>query len=267
LAEPWDEPDTTIAIGRAGDFMNAREPYDTIPAPASLVTGAMDVQDDRFELLFVAWGPRDEAWVLDHVVLSKDDPDPTRRFDPYARADWGRLYGALFGNPGLRFAHALGATVPVSTLCVDSGYLTPQAYALTRYNRAVIFATKGMRELQDGHLIKFASDQETASRTRAPVNLVLVNTSACKQRLADRIADERIHFPDADWCDEEFFAQLTAESAEPLFNPRGVRVGQKWVKTRPRNEVLDLLVLNLAARQIRGTWDLEAYRRKVGIAA
>jgi phage terminase large subunit GpA-like protein len=147
------------------------------------------------------------------------------------------------------------------------GFLTPQAYRFTRFARGTIFATKGMREIQDGHLIKFAGDQETASRQRAPVNLVLVNTAGCKQRLADRIADGRVHFPEADWCHEEFFAQLTAESAEPVFNPRGVRVGQKWVKTRPRNEVLDLLVLNIAARQIRGTWDLEAYRRKVGIAA
>jgi phage terminase large subunit GpA-like protein len=122
-----------------------------------------------------------------------------------------------------------------------------------------------MRELADGHLIKFSEDRETSSRARRPANLILVNTSGCKQRLADRIADGRVHFPRADWCGEEFFAQLTAESAEPLFNPRGVRVGQKWVKTRPRNEVLDLLVLNLAARQIRGAWDLEDYRRKVGL--
>ena len=27
----------------------------------------------------------------------------------------------------------------------------------------------------------------------------------------------------------------------------GVRIGEKWVKTRPRNEIFDLLVLNVAA--------------------
>jgi phage terminase large subunit GpA-like protein len=268
LAEGWEEQNTAITLEPPGGFMAARETYDCIPAPASLVTGAMDIQDDRFELLFCAWGPRDEMWVLEHVVLTKDDADPQRRFDPYARADWARLYGALYGDgtqPGLRFEHACGAQIPVSTLCVDSGYLTPQTYQFTRYHRGVIFATKGMRELQDGHLIKYTEDRETATRGQRPVNLVLVNTAGCKQRLADRIADGRVHFPRADWCHEEFFAQLTAETAEPLFNPAGVRVGQKWIKTRPRNEVLDLLVLNIAARQIRGTWDLDSYRSKVGI--
>ena len=268
LAEGWKEPDTAITLEPPGGFLSTREAYDCIPAPASLVTGAMDIQDDRFELLFCAWGPRDEMWVLEHVIFTRDDPDPARRFDPYARADWARLHRALYGDgtqPGLRFEHTCGAQIPVSTLCVDSGYLTPQAYQFTRYQRGVIFATKGMRELQDGHLIKFAEDRETAWRTRYPVQLVLVNTAGCKQRLADRITDGRVHFPEADWCHEEFFAQLTAETAEPVFNPAGVRVGQKWVKTRPRNEVLDLLVLNLAARQIRGTWDLESYRAMVGI--
>jgi phage terminase large subunit GpA-like protein len=97
------------------------------------------------------------------------------------------------------------------------------------------------------------------------VALVLVNANASKQRLADRIQDGRLHFPVADWCREEFFEQLSAEEAAPIFNPAGVRVGQKWIKRRPRNEVLDLLVLNLAARQIRGTWDLARYRAGLGL--
>lgn len=263
LAEPWEDPNTSISLEPKGGFMAARETYDTIPMPASLVTGAIDVQDDRFELLFVAWGPRDECWALDHVVLSKDDPDPERRFDPYDARDWQRLYQALFGTPGLRFEHASGRHIPVSTLCVDSGYQTAHAYKFSRFNRRVIYPTKGMKELQDGHLIKFSEDKEAAAARG--INLVLVNTGGCKQRLADRIGDGRLHFPIADWCHEEFFAQLTSETAEPVFNPAGVRVGQKWVKQRPRNEVLDLLVLNLAARQIRGTVNLDEYRRQLGL--
>jgi phage terminase large subunit GpA-like protein len=266
LAEAWVEPDTSISLEPAGGFMNTREHYETVPMAGSLVTAAIDVQEDRFELLAVAWGARDEAWVLEHVVLSKDDPDVDRRFDPYDKRDWERLYAALFGTGGgLRFAHASGVQLPISTLCVDSGFQTALAYHFSRFNRRVVFATKGMRELADGHLLKYAEDRETADKVRRPVSLVLVNTGACKQRIADLIADQRLHFPTADWCDEEFFAQLTAETATPIFNPAGVRVGQKWVKTRPRNEVLDLLVLNLVARQIRGTWNLDDYRRRVGI--
>jgi phage terminase large subunit GpA-like protein len=267
LAEPWEAPTDTLSIAPAGGFMAARESYDAIPMPASLVTGAMDPQDDRFELCFVAWGPRDEAWVFEHVVLRKDDPELERQFDPYDAQDWARLYVALFGDSagqrGLRFRHASGAEIPVSTFCVDSGYHTPLVYRFARFNRRVIYATKGVRELQDGHLIKFSEDREAPQRKGLP--LVLINTNDCKQRLADRIEEGRLHFPVADWCHEEFFAQLTAEAAAPIFNPAGVRVGQKWIKQRPRNEVLDLLVGNLAARQIRGTLDLEAYRRTLGL--
>jgi phage terminase large subunit GpA-like protein len=265
LAEPWIEEDRSIRLQPEGGFMSQREDYDVVPMAASLITGAADIQDDRFELLFCAWGPRDEMWVLDHHVFSKDDSDPERRFDPYDAKDWERLYRSLYGTPGLLFEHESGGRIPVSTLAVDSGFQTPLAYRFSRFNRRAIFATKGVAELQDGHLIKFSEDKESAGRRG--VNLVLVNTGGCKQRLADRIKDGRLHFPRADWCNEEFFAQLCAEEATPIFNPAGVRVGQKWVKTRPRNEVLDLLVLNLAARQIRGTLDLEAYRRSLGLPA
>ena len=269
LAEPWVEEDTSIKLEPAGGFMSSRESYDTVPMPASLVTGAIDVQDDRFELLFVAWGPRDEMWVLDHHVFSKDDPDPASRFDPYDAKSWDALYAALFGAPGggkgLLFQHESGAMLPVTTLCVDSGYQTALAYRFSRFRRGAIFPTKGVTELQDGHLIRFSEDREIA-RLKG-VNLVLVNTSGIKQRLADYIRDGRVHFPVADWCSDEFFAQLTAEEAHPVFNPAGVRVGQKWVKTRPRNEILDLLVLNIAARQIRGTWSLADVRRRLGLPA
>lgn len=267
LAEAWEDEDRNIKLEPAGGFLSARERYDTVPMAASLITGAIDVQDDRFELLFVAWGARDEMWVLDHHVFSKDAADADQRFDPYDAKDWARLYVALYGGagaPGLRFEHASGAMLPVAALCVDSGYQTAHAYRFTRYNRGAIYATKGVADLQDGHLIKYSSDRE-AAKVHVGVNLVLVNTGAIKQRLADRIRDGRVHFPVADWCGEEFFAQLTAEEATPIFNPAGVRVGQKWVKTRPRNEVLDLLVLNIAARQIRGTTDLGAYRAQLGL--
>jgi phage terminase large subunit GpA-like protein len=100
---------------------------------------------------------------------------------------------------------------------------------------------------------------------RGGVPLVLVSTDVGKQRLADRVADGRIHFPVAPWCSEEFFSQLTAETCEPIVNPAGIRVGQKWVKQRPRNEVLDLLVLNFAARAIRETRNLDAYRAQMGL--
>ena len=97
------------------------------------------------------------------------------------------------------------------------------------------------------------------------MTLLLIDTNVGKQRVADRVHEHRLHFPVADWAHEEFFEQLVAEEARPIWDPAGIRVGQKWVKQRPRNEILDLVVLNYAARQIRATTDLNAYRQQVGL--
>lgn len=67
------------------------------------------------------------------------------------------------------------------------------------------------------------------------------------------------------WADPEFFEQLTSEVAEPIVNARDVRVGARWTKRRARNEVLDLMVYNFAAREIRSTLDLDRYGASVGL--
>jgi phage terminase large subunit GpA-like protein len=255
LAEPWEEEDRTIRLEPEGGFMSQRESYECIPNTGTVVDALFDVQDDRFEGLFVASGRRGEMWVIHHEVFHRDDG-----FDPYDWKAWEKLYVAI---TNARFDHASGVKLPIHTVLIDSGFHTTNAYRFTRMSRFNIFATKGVKELQDGHLIKWSEDRESATRRGVP--LLLVATDLCKQRIADRVRDGRIHFPIADWCSEEFFAQLTAEACEPVFNPAGVRVGQKWVKQRPRNEILDLLVLAIAARACRGTMDLDAYRATVGL--
>jgi phage terminase large subunit GpA-like protein len=54
-----------------------------------------------------------------------------------------------------------------------------------------------------------------------------------------------IHFPLADWCDDEYFAQLTAEKIQTKHR-RGVPY-REWVQTRKRNEALDCMVYGNAA--------------------
>lgn len=66
-----------------------------------------------------------------------------------------------------------------------------------------------------------------------------------------------IHFPVADWADDEMFAQLTAEKLKTTWS-RG-RPVTRWVKTRARNEMLDCAVLNIAAlRRLHPDLDLIA---------
>jgi phage terminase large subunit GpA-like protein len=260
LAEPWVEDDTTIRMARSEEALMAqREPYEAVPMAASWITAGLDVQDDRIEMLTCAWGAREECWVIAHDVLRREDG-----YDQYDHATWDRIHREL---ASVDIPHESGARLKLQTLVVDSGFLTPQVYRFSRLDRGHIFASKGVTELQDGHLIKFSDDRDSPSRLRTPLRLVLINTSVAKQRIADRIQDGRMHFPISEWCTEEFFAQLLAEVCQPVLNVARVRVGQRWIKQRPRNEALDLLVLNLAAREIRGTQDLATYRRQVGLPA
>lgn len=255
LAEAWEDEDRTITIGTEEGLMTSREDYDVVPHPASLISCTIDIQEDRFELLFSATGPREELWILHHHVATRDDG-----YDPYDRTAWERLYRELSETS---FVHASGVNVPINIIVVDSGFQTMNAYRFSRFSRFNIFASKGVANLQDGHFIKYSEDKDSPNRPGVP--LVLIDTNVGKLRVADRVKDGRIHFPRADWCSEEFFAQLTAEVCEPMFNPAGIRVGQKWVKQRPRNEILDLLVMTLAAQAIRATKNLDAYRIEVGL--
>jgi len=125
-----------------------------MPMAASWITGALDIQDDRFELLFVGWGARDEAWVLHHQTLHRDDG-----YDPFDWTASQRLYQELVA---VRFEHESGVKLPVCTICVNSGYQTMLTYKFTRLDRRHLYATKGVAALTDGHFIKYSEDKDSA---------------------------------------------------------------------------------------------------------
>lgn len=203
----------------------------TVPDEVGLLTGAIDIQDDRLEVLIAGWGRFNAPWHIDHRVIYGDPEDD----DVWTEAD--RMLLAEY--EGLR----------VSAACIDTGgHHTDKAYLFCkpRFRRRV-FAVKGSSNSKDpvwpirATMIK-----------RLAINLFVIGVHKAKYTLFQRLqklAGEPgcFHFPKS-WDEDyqrEYFAQLTAEQ---LIRYR--KAGdweQRFDKIRERNEVLDLWTYAYAA--------------------
>jgi len=217
-----------------------------VPAQAIVLTAATDIQGDRWETKIKAWGPGEESWIIDYV---------THYGNPDDEAFWDKLDKAF----AVKYPTQAGRVMPISCALVDAGYKTDRVYAFC--------AGKGKRRIWP---IMGLSSMNTAAPIwpRRPVRAGKgkivdrfdLNVGEAKSTVYARLAITAragpgatgagiMHFDgtgaDDDMCDGEYFAQLTAE-----VRVQRVRAGKRWfefIKTRPRNEALDLEGYNLAA--------------------
>jgi terminase, large subunit len=240
LGEPVD-PDDGDGVEPTGLLLR-REPYPSevdVPAGACCVTMGVDVQDDRLELLAIGWGPGEESWLIDRQTL----PGDTSRPEPWAALD------QILNQP---LRHESGTRLMVQSTCIDSaGHRTDLVYDYVAKRAARrVYAIIG----RDGQrpIVSSPSPRGWGQQARK-VPLYTVGVDAAKAMWVSRLSlTERgagyVHFPHADWCDEELVAQFTAERLVTRWN-KGVPV-QVWKKIRARNEMLDCAVYALAALRL-----------------
>lgn len=229
LGESWEEQGDSIEdvalIARLEDY----------PAklPAALRTAGVDVQKDRLEASVVAWGPGEEGWLLDHLILPGDTARPEV---------WEDLHEALT-DAGVAFA------------AVDSGFNTSMVYAFTEKRRWSV-AIKGVTGM-GRPLIEDEKKrrQRLRNRRKKAVWVEPIGVDQGKALLYARLkllqpGPGYVHFPRDAAFDDEYFAQLAAEKL--VTKIKGTRPFQEWVQTRPRNEALDCLVYALAALRLSG---------------
>lgn len=247
LAEGWEDVGSRMEPHL---LMSRREDYGAgveIPARAAAITCGVDVQDNRFELQVVAWGPADERWVIDYRAIPGDPKRPETR-------------AALLEALTRRYEHALGPLVPIHATCIDSGYATEDVYDFVlAHEWRRIFATKGFAG-RAGNPIVGKPSEKTYGRSPRPVRLYPINVDDAKKEimaslgvelLAGQQAPGAMRFPlHLDTVDEEFFAQLCAEHRETRYNKSKVATHEIWVQDRERNEALDTAVLALAAYRL-----------------
>jgi len=232
-AEPWSELiskrlDTKAIAARREDYGPA------VPMGAAVITCAIDVQRDRWEVETVAHGMDEESWRLDYQKIYGNPSLPTEweKIDDYLKQTW---------------RHETGHVMAIKCCCIDSGDNTKAVYNFTRgkLGRRII-ATKGLSTL--GKSLINGPTKQKLGPWRVP--LLTIGTDTGKGTLFDYLEITEpgpgyMHFP-AHFPDEFFEQYGTERQVEKVIKGRAVREWRK-VKSDARNEAIDLGVLNLAA--------------------
>lgn len=240
LGETWADRSHDI---KPNALMARAEPYSlrTIPIGCLVLTGGVDVQDDRLEIKIKGWGMDNKRWTIDyHVIYGNPAEDKT----------WGALGQYLVDA---KFTNNFGKQLRLEATAIDTGgHHTHMVYAFVRrapsLGIARVIACKGASTYGRTILGKPSlQDVNWKGQTlKKGVALYIVGADTAKHLIynllnADKDKDptERaMHFSQE--LDDGYFEQLVSET----YNPRKNR----WeLKKGKRNEVLDTEVLCIAA--------------------
>jgi len=221
-----------------------------VPEGVEVLTAAVDVQVNRFEIMVVGWKTGLESFIVDRFALTQvemggDRIDPARYPEHWAlllRYVLWRRY-PIAGAPGKSLAICntaidTGGQEGVSDNAVKFWYTARRVGVPD----ATITMIKGGMNLK-AKLLSAPTYLELDSRgrpRRGGPKLYVINVNQAKDILNARLARQTpgagyIHFA-AD-MPNEYLEELTAEEKQ-----KG-----RWVKTKPRNETLDLAAYNIAA--------------------
>lgn len=240
------------------DILKLRaEPYDLgqVPAGALLLTAAVDLQGDRFEVAVKGYGRGLESWLVDYHVIpyAFNAKEPTRD-------DWAKVLAIR--DKG--YPHAGGSTVRIAAMFIDAGYLTQHVYDVCRqWTHKHVCAIKGVSG-RGKRLLGTPSAQDIqhdGKLIKGGVQLWPIGVDTAKEQIYARLdltapGPGYMHFPRH--LPDAYYQGLTAEK---LIRKR-VRGADmvEWVKTYARNEPLDLEVYCNAAAVYAGAtrahWDL-----------
>jgi len=243
LGEPWEED---------GDELEAHSlrarcekyPEDAdVPIGVGLLTASVDVQGDRLETVVKGWGAKEESWLIAYQQFFGD---------PGREGVWNDLDEFLL----TKFRHASGREITISATMVDSGgHNTDDVYKFVKARQSRrVFALKGASDKGKEILSKYSLNN------RLKVKLFTIGTDTAKDRIFARMkipapAPGYMHLPD--WIEDEYLEQLTSEKAVPRYRKGKGRV-REYIKTRARNEALDLEVYALAALYSLGSSKLRS---------
>ena len=241
LGETWEDEGARLDWS---DVMSHREEYlNRVPPEVTLITGSVDVQDDRFEVEFVGWGDDFKSWSIGYHKIYGDLSTPQ---------PWQDLRVLLAQT----YIHPVFGEMAVRMTCMDSGgHYSTDVYKFTQTIPRVA-AVKGV-----GGEGKPMVGKPSRSNLGG-IQLFPLGVDTIKEMVVSRL---KVSAQDsAGYCafpadrDEEYFRGLTAETLITRFVKGFKR--QEWVKTRLRNEPFDLRVYATAALEMLQL-DLNAQRR------
>jgi phage terminase large subunit GpA-like protein len=231
----WDNNYLGIPSADAGESADVesmqlrREEYASrVPDEAAFVIITVDTQDDRLEGECMAWGANMENWGVEFKIISGD---------PARSHVWRELENWMFQDWG----------VPLIIAGIDIGghHATEVATFCKKHRRRNVFAVQGSRTKWSPIVTRIGRTRDV--RPRIPI--INIGTDSAKMQWLSMFGQEEgqegfCHFgPEAAGYDDEWFRQLGSERCKHNFK-RGELI-KEWIKTRQRNEALDIRVYNL----------------------
>lgn len=244
LAETWEE-DYAAKVSADG-LMARRLEYKpgVCPAGVVLLTGGVDVQDNRLAVSVWGWGEGETGWLVWHQELMGD---------PTQTEVWEQLDHVL----ATEWDTECGKHLKLAQVAVDSGgHCTHEVYRYVRDrgSRGVV-AIKGSSR-RNSPAVGKGSKVDVNWRGKVikrGVTLYQLGTDTIKTTLFGRLRHNEttggLNFGLA--ADDEYYRQLTSER-QALRYHRGFPI-REWVKKAgDRNEALDCAVYGYAAMLIYG---------------
>lgn len=257
LGETWEER------GKGADddsLLSRREKYKAeIPEGVLLLTAAVDVQDDRFEIEVAGWGRGYESWGIRYEKLYGDmDKDET----------WDRL--GLWLDQEFHFAS--GASLLIAWTCIDTGgHKTTECYKFLKRMESKGKRISGVKGFgREGQGIPLIHKLSTNNEYKAKVFILGVDSGKEMVMARLSLADQGpgyCHFPSNPECGYTDTVIKGLNSEQRVTEMRDGRPVSKWKqKSGVRNEPLDLRVYNTAAVEIlRPDFDVLEKKIKAGI--
>ncbi len=238
LAETYNDPGESCEpeeLRRRADL--EVRPRAVVPDGVAIIEVLVDVQTaapGRLEAQVVGIMPDERAYLVDFQVFPGDPHQDAvyEDLDAWLLHGWQHQNGAQM-MPHIVFIDARDGNVreAVYKFCAPRGdrWIFPQMGVDT-------LASKGWCE-------------ESSSR-KSTQRMFLTASDDTKRAVMSRLsmdpnAPKSIHL--AEWVSKEYLDQLGAEKRVPIVDPKTRRISYKWVKTRTRNEALDLWSYTMSA--------------------
>lgn len=242
--EESEAPDWQALYDRRENYPNYSPPKDVV-----VITAGVDVQKDRLEVEVVGWCRGMESYSIDYFVLvgETSDTSPT--------GVWGQLGGLLTKT----WRREDGTEMPISRMCVDSGYNTAEVYAFcARHLPTQVVPVKGSDSQSVVLTPPRAVDRTQNGKKVGTTALWSVGVSILKNETYGWLKLKKnedgtyppgyCHFPTS--YDAHYFRMLTAEALVKRIVRGFPRY--EWVKEYARNEALDCRVYARAATYMIG---------------
>lgn len=260
LGECWEEADMDESHVEEDVLEERAEHYDAdIPDGVIVLTAAVDVQDNRFEVEVRGWAREYETWGIYKTEI-------------YGKLEEGEIWEELEEYLGTTFRFRDGRELNVAAVCIDTGgHHTNQVYRwikLMKNKGKRVYGIKGYAGKPDIPLLHHKTSVEISDLNERGEKIVvdrtyiqIIGVDAGKESIMNQLkitepGERYCHFPSngGRGYDSEYYRGLLSESK--IYKKVSGKYKYVWVKKAgARNEPLDLFNYNYAAvEMLRPVW-------------